>query len=107
MWGVVVMRLFKEREMNQCLKITFLIGDLKGFLRKYVRDSAVKLGLEGFAHLVSQDKVKIVVCGHRDKIDEFVDVLYNGTAKYKIDNIEMESYLKDRDYRGIFRVVDE
>jgi len=92
--------------MNQCLKITFLIGDLKGFLSKYVRNSAVKLGLEGFAHLISEDQVKIVVCGHRDRIDEFVDVLYNGTSKFKIDNIEMESYIHNKDYRGIFRVVE-
>jgi len=92
--------------MNQCLQITFFVGVVKGFLSKYVRTNATKLGLEGFAHLITDDQVKIVVCGHRDHIDEFVDALYTGTSKFKIDNIEMEPYLKDRDYRGIFRVVE-
>ena len=92
--------------MYQCLKITFFVGVANGFLSKYVRNNAMKLGLEGFAHLISDDKVKIIVCGKKNRIDEFVDALYNGTSKFKLDNIEMESHLKDKDYRGIFRVVE-
>jgi len=91
--------------MDQCLKITFFVGALRGFLHKFVQESAKKLELEGVAQLLSDEQVKIIVCGSKENIDEFIDVLYNGTSKFKLDNIEVEPFMRERDYRGIFRVV--
>jgi len=91
--------------MNQCVKITLFVGVLKGFLGDFVQKNAMKLGLEGVVKLVSDDQVKIVVCGSRDDVDVFVDTLYKGSKKYQLDNIEMEPFFKARSYRGVFRVI--
>lgn len=91
--------------MNQCVKITLVVGVLKGFLNNFVQKNAQKFELEGMVHLVSDDQVKIVVCGLKDNVDEFVDTLYKGSKRYQLDNIEMEPYFKEKSYRGVFRVI--
>ncbi len=91
--------------MNQCVKISLSIGLMKGFLDNIVLKNARKLDLEGVAQFVSDDHVRIIVCGLKDNIENFVDVLYKGSDEYKIDNIQLESFIRARDYRGIFRVI--
>ena len=90
--------------MNQCLKITLFVGAVKG-LGDFVQKHAKKLELEGVVQLISDDHVKIIVCGLKENMDEFVDTLYKGSDKYKLDNIEMEPYFKEKGYRGVFRVI--
>jgi len=91
--------------MNQCLKISLSIGLTNGFLDGFVLKNARKLHLEGVAQVVSDDHIKIIVCGLKENIEHFIDTLYKGLDKYKIDNIQLESFMRARDYRGIFRVI--
>jgi len=91
--------------MTQCLLITLSIGSAKGFLDNFIKKNAKALELEGVAHLIANDNVRIVVCGQSEKVDEFIDMLYEKTAKYNLDDIAIESFFKERDYRGVFRVV--
>ena len=91
--------------MIQCLMITLTVGSLKGFLDRFVKNNASKLHLEGVAQLISDDHVRIIVCGKSRDIDDFVDVIYEKSSKFKLDDIQIESYFKERDYRGVFRVV--
>ena len=91
--------------MNQCLMITLTVGSLRGFLDRFIKNSASKLHLEGVAQLISDSHVRIIVCGQNKAVDDFIDVLYEQSTKFKLDDIQIESYFKERDYRGVFRVI--
>ena len=91
--------------MEQCLMITLTVGSLKGFLDNFIRNSASKLRLEGVAQLVADNHVRIIVCGESNHVDTFIDTLFEKSTKYKLDGIQIESYFKERDYRGVFRIV--
>ncbi len=92
--------------MNKCLKIT-LIGVLKGeFVHQVVQRYARSHELEGYAQAVSLGKVKIIVCGKKEHVDSFVDILHKESHKEQMYDIEIEPFLKDKDYRGVFRVIE-
>ena len=52
------------------------------------------------------NKARIVVCGPKEKVDEFLDIVHKGTAKYVPEEVEIEAFVKDKDYRGVFRVIE-
>jgi len=93
--------------MNKCLRIEFS-GDVpQGFLQKIIQKHARKLELEGTAQVLSgQNKVKIIVCGNKDRIDNFLDLLHKESAKVVLEGMEVEPFLKKKDYRGVFRVIE-
>lgn len=91
--------------MNKCLKITLNAEFPAGHLQAHVQKHARKLMLEGVARM-KEDQVSIVVCGNKDNIDSFLDVLHKDTTKWKLIDIEIEPFAKDRDYRGVFRVIE-
>jgi len=93
--------------MNKCLRVTF-VGDIpEGFLNNVVQKIAKNLNLEGTVQLVLiENKVKIIVCGDRDIVDQFIDHLHKGAGKVSLESLEIEPFLKDKDYRGVFRVIE-
>ena len=94
--------------MNKCLKIT-LRGDIpKGFLQSFVQKHAKKLSLEGSVQLTNggEQVVKIIACGSKEDVDAFLDIIYKGSAKADLADIIAEPFLKERDYRGVFRVIE-
>jgi acylphosphatase len=92
--------------MKKCVKITFHIPPKKDFLHSFVQKHARSFGLEGVAQLQAPDMVKMVVFGEMDSIDNLLDLIHKEADKQKISQIEIEPYIKDRDYRGIFRVIE-
>jgi len=92
--------------MKKCVKITFQVPLKKDFLQNVVQQNARLFGLEGVAQTQAPDAVKIIAFGEIDAIDNLVDVLHKEATTYSIHNIEIEPFLKDRDYRGIFRVIE-
>lgn len=93
--------------MYKCLKITFGGSIPEGFLHNFIQREAKKLNLEGMVQFLSnENRIKIVVCGGKDSVDNFVDALHKGTAKLMPEDIQIEPFLKDRDYRGVFRVIE-
>ena len=92
--------------MNKCLKITLTIDPVEGFLQDVIQQNARKYKLEGIVQTLSQDKVKIIVCGDKEQVDYFVDTIHKETDQSAIKDIEIEPYSKDRDYRGVFRVIE-
>ncbi len=93
--------------MNKCLRITFG-GDVpESFLTSFIQKHARKLNLEGMAQQIdSEGLVRVVVCGDRNDIDAFLDLLHKGAASFSPENLEVEPFLKDKDYRGAFRVIE-
>ena len=93
--------------MNKCLRIA-VVGDFsESFLQSFIKKSARKYDLEGSAQIVSSGKeIMIVVCGTKESIDSFLDVLHKGAAKNVPESIEVEPFLKSKDYRGVFRIIE-
>jgi len=93
--------------MNKCVRITFNGKMPEGFLRSFVQKHARKLGLEGSAQVVGPEKrVRIEACGSKDSIDSFLDMIHKGTASYRPSEVEVEPFLREKDYRGVFRVIE-
>lgn len=91
--------------MNKCLKITLTVEPKEGLLSA-IQSHARKSELEGVVQAIGPDKVKIIICGEKEQVDAFVDALHKETAKEPIKDIEIEPYVKDKDYRGVFRVIE-
>ncbi len=92
--------------MNKCLRITFSGDFPPDFFRSFIQRNAQKLRVEGTVQLVQKNIVRIIVCGSKESVDSFVDVLHKGSADVFIEDIEIEPFLKDKDYRGVFRVIE-
>jgi len=93
--------------MYKCLKISFAAASMpENFLRTHVQKKAQQLELEGTAQLIKPDKVvKIIVFGPKEAVDDFVDFLHKGPGNNILDDLEVEPFIKDKDYRGAFRII--
>ena len=90
----------------QCLKISFNVDAKKDFLEKFVQKNARQCHIEGIVQKLNGDSVVIYACAEPDNMDEFIDLLYEGSSKHKLTQIEIEPFFKDRDYRGVFRIIE-
>lgn len=88
--------------MNKCLKITLTVERMDGFLHTVVQPQARKWDLEGVVQPLNDSQVRIIVCGKKDNVDTFIDLL----QKERIKDVEIEPFVKDKDYRGVFRVIE-
>ncbi len=91
--------------MNKCLKISLAINNAQGLLESFIQKNAKNFKIEGIAYL-AEGQIKITACGSAENLDEFVDSLYKGYKDIKPSLIEVEPFLKDKDYRGIFRIIE-
>lgn len=94
-----------DNGMKQCLKITVLIKSSDDCLHDFVRKYATKYALEGTAQSID-DRIHIIACGDKENMDMFLDALHKGTAKHRPESIELEPFFKEKDYRGVFRVIE-
>lgn len=92
--------------MNKCLKITLFMEPKEGFFKNTVQKFARQYELEGFAQYLSDKTAKIIICGEKEQVDSFVDILHKESVKANITDIEIEPFLKDKDYRGVFRIIE-
>lgn len=93
--------------MIKCLKIMLTADFLQGSLSAILQKHAQKLQLEGVAQVVGpENKISIIVCGSKEGVDEFLDFLHKDTSKWKLIDIEVEPFLTERRYRGVFRIIE-
>jgi acylphosphatase len=94
--------------MNKCLKITFFGNLPDDFLTDVVQRYAKKLQIEGVAQhdLVHGRSIKVIACGAKDDVDMFLDSLYKDAAESELEGVEAEPFIKDRSYRGVFRIIE-
>jgi acylphosphatase len=92
--------------MSLCLRVRFSIESSGDAVRLFIQKQAKELSIEGTAHFPDAKTVQMVVCGERAQVDSFIDALHAKSTKYKIDNIELEPFLKTKDYRSSFRVIE-
>lgn len=92
--------------MNKCLKIVLTVDVKEGFLQSFIQHHARQFELEGTAQLIAQDKLRVVVCGEKEQVDNFIDIIHRESTTSGITDIEIEPHIKDKDYRGVFRVIE-
>jgi acylphosphatase len=93
--------------MYKSLRVTFSAAHVpEEFLQTFIQSKAKQLNLEGTAQLVkTEDLVRIHVFGKKDQVDTFIDALHDSLSEIKTDLFEVEPFLKEKDYRGVFRIV--
>ncbi len=92
--------------MNQCLKISFLADKPKDFLDAIIKKNARELGIEGTVQALNEQAINIVACSSKEVLDEFLDILHKGSVDGVLQNMAIEPFLKNKDYRGVFRVLE-
>jgi acylphosphatase len=92
--------------MHKCLKVTFAGDVTSQFLRNAVQKTAKKYGLEGVAQMIDAKKASVVVCGKKEEVDTFLDEIHKELAIHDFFDIEIEPFLKEKDYRGVFRIIE-
>jgi acylphosphatase len=70
-----------------------------------IQEKAKKLGIEGVMQALDQHQMRIMICGKDALLDEFIDYLYDFFTDINVHVQELEPFIKERDYRGIFRVI--
>ena len=92
--------------MYKCVRIVVCQVSKKDFLREVVQKNARALSIEGYAQFELSGGAKIVAYGHKENVDSFVDVVYREADVYGASDIEVEALSKDKDFRGVFRVIE-
>jgi acylphosphatase len=92
--------------MNKCLKITFTLLLKKDFLQEVIQKLAQQHSIEGLAQVIDQKKIKILACGAKDNIEAFLDAIHKEAVRYSMSDIEVEPFLKEKNYRGVFRIIE-
>ncbi len=93
--------------MKRCIKVRVLGKVQDVGYRHYVQKHAEKLALEGRVQNNEDGSVAILVCGPSEKIDDLIDVVYQGSSKAKIEDVIIEPVQIETDFRGIFRVIGD
>lgn len=93
--------------MYKCLRITFS-GDITiSYLRDVIQKHARKLNIEGIAQLTGgQNEVRLIACGQKEQVEDFLDVIHKEEVKLDLQDLQIEPFIKERDYRGVFRVIE-
>ena len=91
--------------MSQCLRIVVIIEGDKDCVDRYIQKQAQVLGIEGMMQPLTSTTFRIVVCGMKHAIDTFLDQLHSNYCGGCVKNVECEPFLKDKDYRGVFRII--
>ena len=93
--------------MKKSLKITVL-GDVQGIdYHEYIRDCATKLSIEGIAQKHENGAVVIYASGSANSLEDLIDSLYEGTKVSKVKQIFYESFLGDKNFHGVFRIIGD
>ena len=91
--------------MKRCARI-IVKGKVQGvFYRDFVKKEAQKLDIEGTVQNSTDGTVIINVCGITQQLEDFIDVLYQGSPKSKVEEVLEEPLAPMRDFRGVFRII--
>jgi acylphosphatase len=92
--------------MKKCLKITLISKILGGALRDSIQSAARKLDIEGTVQVIEPNEMIIIACGEKQNIDDFLDTVHQGFGSHVPEDVMVEPFLKEKDYRGIFRILE-
>jgi acylphosphatase len=91
--------------MDKCLKILFHADVPRDAIQKMLNNCIKKIAVEGVAQMFSENNIRIIVCGSVENVDAFIDMMYQELIKANVEEPVIEPFLKDKDYRGVFRII--
>ena len=91
--------------MNRCLKMVINIDKWDERWSAEIQKCAKKFEIEGVMQALDEHQMRIMICGKDANLDEFIDYLYDFFISINVRIQELEPFIKERDYRGIFRVL--
>jgi len=74
-------------------------------LQEKIQLNATKLRLEGTSEYLDKDKLLIFVAGESEQLDSLIDVIYEGTPKSSIEDVDVDSNTSPKSFRGVFRII--
>ncbi len=92
--------------MKQCLRISVYVQAYKDSFKDSIQKAAKKAGIEGTIQKVNEKEITVFACGVKTHIDVFLDELHKKVAARELEYLDIEPFLKDRDFRGVFRVIE-
>lgn len=91
--------------MRKCLKVTVHGKMQDSVYRAFVQKHAHNLGIEGTIQHMEDGVVVMYACGASDKLDSLIDQLYKGASASRIEDVVIEPYMNEKDFRGVFRII--
>lgn len=94
--------------MNKCIKIMWRISDQKveSVMLSAIQRSADTLAVEGILCVKTPQLFEIMVAGEKQAVDKFLDEVYQIIeVPSNLGELEIIAAAKERDYRGIFRIM--
>ena len=94
--------------MQKCVRLTVRCCDQHqlAILRALIENAAKKYDLEGTLYVRRPDQLQAIAAGSKDTVDQFIDQLHRDIHEEMQVAFEIEAASKDRDYRGVFRIVE-
>jgi hypothetical protein len=92
--------------MYKCIKISVIYLPSKmEAVRQELEKEARSLKIEGVMHHREQS-YDITIAGTKEQIDAFVDRISQCVHEKLVHDFAVEAAPKERDYRGVFRVIE-
>jgi hypothetical protein len=92
--------------MYKCIKISVTCIPLHTkIVRQELEQQARILAIEGVMHH-REGGYDITIAGTKEQIDIFVDRISQCMHERLVHDFEVEAALKERDYRGVFRIIE-
>ncbi|RTL07240.1 hypothetical protein EKK58_03630 [Candidatus Dependentiae bacterium] len=91
--------------MKKCVKIILQGNFPEGYLFNVIKKQAQALNVEGTGQAIEEGSIRIIICGNPTIIDQFMDFLHKIDPAV-VQSIELEPFLKEKDYRGVFRIIE-
>lgn len=93
--------------MNRYIKV-IVSGKVQGVgYRHFIKKHAEKLSVEGCIQNNDDGSVLIYAFATPEILDDFIDFVYEGSAKSEVKNVDVEPMQTHRDFRGVFRVIGD
>lgn len=89
----------------KCVRITVFVEQSEQLSFK-IHKKARQLGVEGTVHSCNNDGIKIIACGTSTSVDDFIDHIHKTINVHATSGVEIEPFIKERDYRGVFRIIE-
>jgi len=92
--------------MYKCVKLQVICSkNYPQELIPFVEQAAKKSAIEGSLVVKAPQLIEILAAGTKQSVDAFIEQVESSVGQYSDVELEIEPAFKERDYRGVFRVI--
>lgn len=92
--------------MKKCVKIIIKGISDNRYMQSVILPHARESGVEGVCQKTDDQTIRIITTGSDNQIDAFLDRLHEKIVLEKNVVMEVEAFLQQTDFRGVFRVIE-